>query len=107
MGFGTTARLGPRKNLPDSGVSSEAGECYDAFFNATNDWSQWVPRNEGADAQLLGTTAVVRSGVSCQPLICCRVWMKTRVPTGGMPYMATYRSVVSLTPATGSGSRVW
>jgi hypothetical protein len=98
-------RLAPRKNLPYSGASSEAGGCYDAFFNVTNEWSQWVPRKEGADAQLLGTTAVVRSGVSCHPLICCPVWVKTRVPTRGMPYMATHSSVISLTPATGSGSR--
>jgi len=28
MGLGTTARLGPRKNLPYSGVNSDPGGCY-------------------------------------------------------------------------------
>ena len=46
VGLGPTGRLAPPKNLPDSGVSSEAVWCYDAFFNATNEWSQWVPRKE-------------------------------------------------------------
>src|ERR1035441_6429930 len=31
VGFGTTARLAPRENLPDSDVSSEPGGCYAAL----------------------------------------------------------------------------
>jgi hypothetical protein len=35
VGFGTTARLRPRKNMPGSGVSSELGRCYDTLASVT------------------------------------------------------------------------
>jgi hypothetical protein len=48
--------------------------------------------------------AFVSFWISSQPLAVWRVRMKTRVPAGGTPYLATLRSVMSLIPAFKGGS---